>query len=220
MFISPGSLLVTRHRAQRWLLAAALCSLPLAATAATPSHEQQYQNDKKTIEARYTSDKQLCNEEKTAQARMQCKRDAQDLYQSALTNAKQKRDDAKRAAQQQSTKQATLAKCADCAEVIAVRSSKRDGQGSPVGMIAGGVAGAVLGHQVGGGSGKDLATIAGAVGGAYAGHKIEEKMRATEYWEVSIRHANGDQRSFTYEQKPNLNVGDTVKVNGNDLVKY
>ncbi len=82
------------------------------------------------------------------------------------------------------------------------------------------MAGAVLGHQVGGGSGKDLATIAGAAGGAYAGHKIEEKMRATNYWQVTIRHANCDQRSFTYDHNPNLNVGDSVKVSGNNLTRY
>ena len=219
----PMSHVLPSSRMPQWLMTAALCCLPLTATlatAATASHEQQYQSDKQAALTRYNSDKQLCDEEKTANTRMQCKRDAQALYQAALTTAKQRRDDAQRAEKQHSARQANLAKCTDCAEVVAVNSGKRDGKGSPLGVIAGGVAGAVLGHQVGGGSGKDLATIAGAAGGAYAGHKIEEKMRATNYWQVTIRHANGEQRSLTYDHNPNLNVGDSVKVSGNNLTRY
>ncbi len=46
------------------------------------------------------------------------------------------------------------------------------------GMAIGGVAGGVLGHQVGGGKGKTIATVAGAAGGAYAGKKIQENQQA------------------------------------------
>lgn len=38
--------------------------------------------------------------------------------------------------------------------------------------LAGAVIGAVLGHQVGGGSGRDLATVGGAVAGGYAGSRV------------------------------------------------
>jgi uncharacterized protein YcfJ len=45
------------------------------------------------------------------------------------------------------------------------------------GMAIGGVAGGLLGNQVGGGKGKTLATVAGAVGGGYAGKKIQENQQ-------------------------------------------
>ncbi|MFM9890665.1 MAG: glycine zipper 2TM domain-containing protein [Rickettsiales bacterium] len=40
-----------------------------------------------------------------------------------------------------------------------------------VGTVGGGVAGALVGNQFGGGSGKTLATLGGAAGGAYLGHE-------------------------------------------------
>ncbi len=46
------------------------------------------------------------------------------------------------------------------------------------GMAIGGVAGGLLGHQVGGGKGKTIATVAGAAGGAYAGKKVQENQQA------------------------------------------
>jgi uncharacterized protein YcfJ len=54
------------------------------------------------------------------------------------------------------------------------------------GMIIGGIAGGLLGNQVGGGSGKTLATVAGAAGGAYAGKKIAERSGKTKY-QVTVR---------------------------------
>jgi uncharacterized protein YcfJ len=46
------------------------------------------------------------------------------------------------------------------------------------GMAIGGVAGGLLGNQVGGGKGKTIATVAGAAGGAYAGKKIQENQQS------------------------------------------
>lgn len=40
-----------------------------------------------------------------------------------------------------------------------------------VGIVLGGAAGGLVGHQVGSGKGKDLATIGGALGGAYLGNQ-------------------------------------------------
>ena len=86
-------------------------------------------------------------------------------------------------------------------------------------MIAGGVAGAILGHQVGQGRGKDLATIAGAAGGAYAGHKIEQNMRSTKQWIVSVRFDDGSVRDFSYEKDPGLAEGTLVKHTQAGLVR-
>ena len=41
--------------------------------------------------------------------------------------------------------------------------------------MLGGVAGGVIGHQIGGGRGKTAATIVGAIGGAVVGNEIEKK---------------------------------------------
>jgi uncharacterized protein YcfJ len=46
------------------------------------------------------------------------------------------------------------------------------------GMAIGGVAGGLLGNQIGGGKGKTIATVAGAAGGAYAGKKVQENQQA------------------------------------------
>lgn len=44
--------------------------------------------------------------------------------------------------------------------------------GSTAGMVVGGVAGALLGSQIGGGSGRTAATAAGAIGGAMVGNHL------------------------------------------------
>jgi uncharacterized protein YcfJ len=86
-------------------------------------------------------------------------------------------------------------------------------------MIAGGVAGAVLGRQVGGGFGKDLATIAGAAGGAYAGKKIQENMGTSKSWTVGVQYTTGQSTSFDFAQDPGFAVGDAVKRSGSTLVR-
>jgi uncharacterized protein YcfJ len=50
--------------------------------------------------------------------------------------------------------------------VESVTEVKAPGEARGLGVVAGGVAGAVLGHQVGSGRGNKIATILGAVGGA------------------------------------------------------
>jgi len=48
------------------------------------------------------------------------------------------------------------------------------------GTVIGGVAGALLGHQIGGGTGKTVATIAGGAGGAYAGNQVQDSMQKND----------------------------------------
>ena len=157
--------------------------------------------------ARYEADKKLCADEASAEARLQCRRDAQSVYEKAL------------AASKPAAKSSQPAVCNDCGKVTAVKVVEKAGEGGPVGMIAGGVAGAVLGHQVGGGLGKDLATLAGAAGGAYAGKKIEEKMNTRKIWTVSVRYNNGTTAEFDYEQDPGFKTGDAVRKSGSTLVR-
>lgn len=183
-----------------WLAAGLLlgaCSL--GAQAQTPAAS--------AAKTRYEADKKLCADEASAEARLQCRRDAQSVYEKAL------------AASKPAAKSSQAAVCNDCGKVTAVKVVEKAGEGGPVGMIAGGVAGAVLGHQVGGGLGKDLATLAGAAGGAYAGKKIEEKMNTRKMWTVSVRYNNGTTAEFDYEQDPGFKAGDAVRKSGNTLVR-
>jgi uncharacterized protein YcfJ len=52
------------------------------------------------------------------------------------------------------------------------------------GAVVGGVAGALLGHQVGGGHGKEAATAVGAVVGAFTGDRLANGDRPQQYVEV------------------------------------
>lgn len=56
------------------------------------------------------------------------------------------------------------------------------------GSAIGAVAGALIGHQIGGGKGKDLATIAGAVGGGVAGHEIQKHHQENNPTYTTVEH--------------------------------
>lgn len=115
--------------------------------------------------------------------------------------------------------QHSAASCVDCGRVSAITLSEKPGDGDAVGLIAGGVAGAMIGHQMGSGRGKDLATIAGAVGGAYAGKKIQESMATKKVWSISVTYSDGRTASFDFDQNPGLEVGDSVRSVGKSVVR-
>ncbi len=197
----------TLRTCSTWLAASLLLgAFSLGAQAQTPTAASAASIAK----ARYEADKKLCADEASSEARLQCRRDAQAVYEKALAASKP-------APKSSQPSQATV--CNDCGKVTAVKVVEKAGDSGPVGMIAGGVAGAVLGHQVGGGLGKDLATLAGAAGGAYAGKKIEEKMNTRKIWTVSVRYNNGTTADFDYEQDPGFKTGDAVRKSGNTLVR-
>ncbi len=197
-----------------------LSSMVLPTFAETPmTPKAQYAADSKKALALYADDKKLCNDEASSNTRLQCRRDAKAEYDQAIATAKAQLKGAASAASSSVKANQGKAACADCGKVAGVTVTEKAGEGGPLGLIAGGVAGAVLGHQVGGGMGKDLATIAGAAGGAYAGKKIEEKARAHKIWTVSVNYANGGNGSFEFEQDPGLRVGDSVKNSGNSIVR-
>ncbi len=197
------------------LLLSGMVTMSVAETPLTP--KAQYAVDSKKALARYETDKKLCSDETSSSARLQCRRDAKTEYDTGIAAAKA----AMTAATQAGNAKPVAAKalCADCAKVLAVSVTEKQGEGGALGIIAGGATGALLGRQVGGGSGKDLATIAGAVGGAYAGKKIEEKMKTHKVWSVSVQYADGRKGSFDFEQDPGLKAGDPVKNSGNTIVR-
>ncbi len=166
-----------------------------------------YMAAKKAAETRYADDRKLCADESTSTIRMQCLRDAKDQYNKALAKAKTEH-----------TQTPSSAACADCGQVISVDVVEKKGEGSPLGLIAGGVAGALLGHQVGGGTGKDIATLAGAAGGAYAGHEIEQRVKSVKTWHVAVRFENGDEKSFDFDKDPGFSVGTPVRESNGSIV--
>ncbi|GAB4399834.1 MAG: hypothetical protein OHK0048_14110 [Rhodoferax sp.] len=156
---------------------------------------------------RYDADKKLCAAEASPELRLQCRRDAQAAYDKAVANLKAKGMAVPKVA------------CLGCGKVTAVHAVEKPGDSNAVGLIAGGVAGAVLGRQVGGGTGKDLATVAGAVGGAYAGKRIQEKMNARTIWKVGVAFDDGSSAEYDFAADPGLKVGDKVKKSGQTVVR-
>ena len=79
-------------------------------------------------------------------------------------------------------------------------------------MVAGGVLGGVLGHQIGSGRGNTVATVAGAGLGAVAGNQVEKNVNTKTKWSISIRMDNGTLRTFNYSSNPSVVAGDRVKL--------
>lgn len=110
------------------------------------------------------------------------------------------------------------ARCVNCGVVEAINVVEVKGEGSYLGKIAGGVAGAILGNQIGSGSTKTVARVAGAAGGIYAGNEIEKRMKTVKHYEVVVRLENGGSQTFSYEAQPDFAVGARVKVENATLV--
>jgi outer membrane lipoprotein SlyB len=102
--------------------------------------------------------------------------------------------------------------CATCGIVEAVTPVQQQGQATGIGAVAGGVLGAVVGHQIGGGNGRKAMTVLGAVGGGLAGNEIERHQRSTTAYQLKIRMADGSTRSLT--QAHALAVGQHVHFDG------
>ena len=212
---------------KQWLLGIFVLAQGLAATAfaVTPlTPKEQFAAESKKITAAYESDKKLCNDEVASKARLQCRRDAKVEFDKSLAGARRQMT-APKAAPAASVPAAALAPvaapavCTACGKVISITTAEKAGDSGPLGVIAGGAAGALLGNQVGGGTGKDLATIAGAVGGAYAGKKIEGMIKTQTVWTVSVQYADGHKTNFEFQQDPGMKVGDNVKHAGASIVR-
>lgn len=105
--------------------------------------------------------------------------------------------------------------CLQCGTVESATAIMRAAPVSGVGVVAGGVLGAVLGNQVGGGSGKTAATVLGAVGGGWAGNEIEKRVKKETVYEVKVRMENDSTRTF--ELAGPVSAGSKVTAEGNSL---
>ena len=93
--------------------------------------------------------------------------------------------------------------------VESVREVEDKGDAKGVGAVGGGVAGAVLGHQLD--HGNKLVTVLGAAGGALLGNQIEKTARATKHWELTVRYDDGSTQVFNSPDQPFWHQGDRVR---------
>ncbi|MFN2644932.1 MAG: glycine zipper 2TM domain-containing protein [Burkholderiales bacterium] len=93
--------------------------------------------------------------------------------------------------------------------VESVRQVEAKGDAKGVGAVGGGLAGAVLGHNIG--DHNKLVTVLGAAGGALLGNQIEKQARATKQWEMTVRYDDGSTQVFKSEQAPFWHQGDRVR---------
>ncbi len=100
------------------------------------------------------------------------------------------------------------------ATVQAVREVKESGQHTALGPIAGGIAGAVIGDQIGKGKGttRKVLTVLGAAGGAVAGREIEKQARATSHWEIDVRRDDGAVETLRSDVAPPWQPGERVRL--------
>ena len=114
------------------------------------------------------------------------------------------------AATKQTPVASTKKTCTDCGVVVAVKEVEEQGKGTGLGAVVGGVAGAVVGHEIT--DGKDLGTVVGAASGAIAGHQIERHARTTKHYEVDVRMTDGKVKSVRFDAQPAWRSGDRVRV--------
>jgi outer membrane lipoprotein SlyB len=88
----------------------------------------------------------------------------------------------------------------------------RSGPNVP-GAILGGVAGAVLGNQIGAGNGRAAATVLGGAAGAAVGSQVGRTTSATEaLYRVTVQTDAGTVRYYDVPATGDLRVGDRVRV--------
>jgi outer membrane lipoprotein SlyB len=107
--------------------------------------------------------------------------------------------------------------CHDCGVIESIQAVQRKGEGSGVGAVAGGVVGGLLGNQVGHGNGRTAMTVIGAVGGGLAGHEIEKRAKSTTVYQVRVKLDDGKVRTLEQAQRPALEAGDRVRIEGTHL---
>ena len=94
--------------------------------------------------------------------------------------------------------------------------------GTVTGTVAGGAIGGLAGHQVGKGRGKTAATVVGAIGGALLGQAMANdaaRGSGSPYWRVTVQLDGGGTRQFNYANNPNVQIGERVRVQGDQLYR-
>lgn len=92
-----------------------------------------------------------------------------------------------------------------------------DNQPINTGTVLGGIAGGVIGHQIGRGGGNTAATIVGAIGGAAVGNQIEKNRVQTPRYRITVKLDSGSSLIVEDTRDVNLRVGDRVRVEDNQV---
>lgn len=110
------------------------------------------------------------------------------------------------------------APCMGCGRVESVRMVEENSpEANAPGMIIGGLAGGLLGNQIGGGSGRTVATVLGALAGGAVGNEVGRNHNRRMVWITSVRLDNGSVQNFANPQRPQVDVGQRVRVEGDQL---
>jgi len=107
---------------------------------------------------------------------------------------------------------ANVVACRDCAVVESIRAVEVPGGPAYLGAIAGGIAGAVFGDQIGKAHARHVTRLLGAVGGALAGHEIERSATSRTRYDASLRLPDGTLRVRRYDGPPPFRVGETIRL--------
>jgi outer membrane lipoprotein SlyB len=94
---------------------------------------------------------------------------------------------------------------------ISARSAETDNQPG-AGAVIGGLSGAILGSQIGGGRGRAVTGVLGALGAGVAGHMIEQKLTDQEGMEYQIQLDRGGLITMRQGADPILQAGQRVMV--------
>jgi outer membrane lipoprotein SlyB len=109
--------------------------------------------------------------------------------------------------------------CANCGVVESVNTYHVKPKNSTVGMIGGGVVGALVGNQFGHGTTNTIATVGGAAGGAYVGNEIGKRVeKGTTRYKVVVRMDDGRTKTVTYAAPPEFAAGSHVRLENGRLV--
>lgn len=94
---------------------------------------------------------------------------------------------------------------------ISAKSTQQDNQ-LGAGAAVGGVGGAVLGSQLGGGRGRYVTGTLGALAGGVAGHLLEQKLTDQEGMEYHVKLDSGRTVVVSQGMDPRMAVGQRVTV--------
>jgi outer membrane lipoprotein SlyB len=105
--------------------------------------------------------------------------------------------------------------------VDSVRSVTIEGTKTPIGAVAGSVAGGIGGSAIGHGTGAAVAAVLGAVAGGLIGAAAEEGLTRQEGVEITVRLDNGELRAIVQTADEVFKPGERVRlvsVNGQTRV--
>lgn len=107
--------------------------------------------------------------------------------------------------------------------IISIEEVLIEGDGGAAGSVGGGLLGAVVGSQFGGGSTKAITGVAGGIVGAVAGSQVEHKLTQRKGIEITVQLDNGDCMVVVQEPGDDVfSIGQKVRVlhgDGQDRVR-